>query len=278
MEKVKKKISGCFRDENMAKAYYRISSYLKTMAYEGMIAEMVSVSGHNGDKIEAYLARPTGPGPFPGVVLIHHLPGWDEWYREATRRFAHHGYAAISHNLYQRVGEGDAADVAAKARAEGGVSDAQMIGDTEGTVQWLKMQPYFSGKVGVIGSCSGGRQAFLYACKTDSIDACVDLWGGRVIQAEDDRPEKQPVPPIEFTKDLSCPVLGIFGNEDRSPSPPEVDEHEEELKRHGKDYEFHRYDGAGHGIFYYDRPMYRIEQAIAGWEKVWAFFDKHLRS
>lgn len=89
------------------------------MAYEGMIAEMVSVSGHNGDKIEAYLARPTGPGPFPGVVLIHHLPGWDEWYREATRRFAHHGYAAISHNLYQRVGEGDAADVAAKARAEG---------------------------------------------------------------------------------------------------------------------------------------------------------------
>ncbi len=166
------------------------------MAYEGMIAEMVSVSGHNGDKIEAYLARPTGPGPFPGVVLIHHLPGWDEWYREATRRFAHHGYAAISHNLYQRVGEGDAADVAAKARAEGGVSDAQMIGDTEGTVQWLKMQPYFSGKVGVIGSCSGGRQAFLYACKTDSIDACVDLWGGRVVQAEDDRPEKQAVPPI----------------------------------------------------------------------------------
>ena len=197
------------------------------MAYEGMIAEMVSVSGHNGDKIEAYLARPTGPGPFPGVVLIHHLPGWDEWYREATRRFAHHGYAAISHNLYQRVGEGDAADVAAKARAEGGVSDAQMIGDTEGTVQWLKMQPYFSGKVGVIGSCSGGRQAFLYACKTDSIDACVDLWGGRVVQAEEDRPEKQPVPPIEFTKDLSCPVLGIFGNEDRSPSPPEGDEHEE---------------------------------------------------
>ena len=248
------------------------------MAYEGMIAEMVSVNGHNGDKIEAYLARPTGPGPFPGVVLIHHLPGWDEWYREATRRFAHHGYAAISHNLYQRVGEGDAADVAAKARAEGGVSDAQMIGDTEGTVQWLKMQPYFSGKVGVIGSCSGGRQAFLYACKTDSIDASVDLWGGRVVQAEDDRPEKQPVPPIEFTKDLSCPLLGIFGNEDRSPSPPEVDEHEEELKRHSKDYEFHRYDGAGHGIFYYDRPMYRIEQAIDGWEKVWAFFDKHLRS
>ena len=50
------------------------------------------------------------------------------------------------------------------------------------------------------------------------------------------------------------------------------------LKKHGKDYEFHRYDGAGHGNFYYARPMYRIEQALDGWEKVWAFFDKHLRS
>ena len=248
------------------------------MAYEGMLAEMVSVNGFNGDKIDAYLARPLGPGFFPGVVLIHHLPGWDEWYREITRRFAHHGYAAISHNLYQRVGDGDAADVAAKARAEGGVSDEQVIGDTEGTVQWLKQQPWQNGNVGVMGSCSGGRQAFLYACHTKSIDAVVDLWGGRVVQAEDDRPKLQPVPPIEFTKDLSCPVLGIFGNEDRSPSPQEVDRHEAELKKFGKDYSFHRYDGAGHGIFYYDRPMYRVEQALDGWEKVWSFFEKHLES
>ena len=57
-----------------------------------------------GEPISAYTARPLGAGPFPGIVLIHHLPGWDEWYREATRKFAHHGYAAISHNLYHRSG------------------------------------------------------------------------------------------------------------------------------------------------------------------------------
>jgi carboxymethylenebutenolidase len=86
------------------------------MAYEGMIAESLSINGHNGEMVSAYSARPLGAGPFPGVVLIHHLPGWSEWYREATRRFAHHGFAAISHNLYHRVGEGSADDVAAKAR------------------------------------------------------------------------------------------------------------------------------------------------------------------
>src|SRR5881628_3269942 len=104
----------------------------QTNQYEGMLAETVIIRGANSDLINAYFARPLGPGPYPGMVLIHHLPGWDEWYREATRKFAHHGYAAISHNLYHRAGEGKADDVAAKVRAEGGVPDDQVIGDTEG--------------------------------------------------------------------------------------------------------------------------------------------------
>ena len=104
------------------------------MAYESMICESVSIAGHNGEMVSAYTTRPMGAGPYPGVVLIHHLPGWGEFYREMTRKFAHHGYAAISHNLYHRVGEGSADDVAAKACAEGGVADDQVIGDTEGAV------------------------------------------------------------------------------------------------------------------------------------------------
>ena len=121
------------------------------------------------------------------MVLIHHAPGWDEWYRECTRTFAHHGYATISHNLYERFGEGKADDVAAKARAEGGVPDAQMVGDTEAAVQFLRRQPWHNGKVGVFGTCSGGRQTFLFACKTKSIDCAIELWGGRVVAGRADR-------------------------------------------------------------------------------------------
>ncbi len=246
------------------------------MSYRGMIAELVTIKGNNGDPIKAYVARPSGNGPFPGIVLVHHAPGWDEWYMEATRRFAHHGYAAICHNLYERAGDGRPEDVAAKVRASGGVPDAQVIGDTEGAVQWMRAQPYHNGKVGVIGSCSGGRHAFLYACHTKSIDALVELWGGRVVMSPEELTPNQPKAPIEFTANLSCPMLGLFGREDRAPTPEQVDKHEAELKKHGKDYEFHMYDGAGHGFFYYDRPMYRIEQALDGWKKVWAFFEKHL--
>ena len=102
--------------------------------YRGMTCENVTINGHGGTPITAYVAKPEGPGPFPGVVLIHHLPGWSELYIETTRRFAHHGYLAICANLYEREGggsDGNPDDVAAKVRAEGGIADSQMVGDTE---------------------------------------------------------------------------------------------------------------------------------------------------
>ena len=217
--------------------------------YRGMSCENVTINGDIGTPITAYVARPSGPGSLPGVVLIHHLPGWSEFYIETTRRFAHHGYLAICANLYEREGggsNGDPDDVAAKARAEGSIADLQMVGDAEGAVKWMRAQPNHNGKVGLIGSCSGGRHAFIYACQRKDVDACVELWGGRVVMGKEELNPKTPVAPIDMTKDLSCPLLGLFGNEDRAPSPEQVNQHEAELKNHGKTYEFHRYDGAGH--------------------------------
>jgi carboxymethylenebutenolidase len=44
-----------------------------------------------------------------------------------------------------------------------------------------------------------------------------------------------------------------------------VDLHEAALQRRGKEYEFYRYDDAGHGFFYYHTPMYRPQAAARGW-------------
>ncbi|MCB9151983.1 MAG: dienelactone hydrolase family protein [Caldilineaceae bacterium] len=248
----------------------------ETNMYEGMIAETISYQGANGDWINAYYARPLGPGPFPAMVAIHHMPGWDEWYREATRKFAHHGYATISPNLYFRAGHGAPEDVTAKVRAAGGVPDEQVMGDLAGALHFLKSQAYSNGKAGVFGTCSGGRHAYLAACRVPGFDACVDCWGGRVVMKPEDLNDKFPVAPIDYTADLQCPLLGIFGNDDHSPTVEQVNQHEEELKKQGKNYEFHRYDGAGHGFFYYDRGAYRQEQAVDGWNKIWAFLAKNL--
>lgn len=248
----------------------------QTDMYEGMIAETVTMPGHNGDLINAYLARPLGPGPFPGMVIIHHMPGWDEWYREATRKYAHHGYVAISPNLYFRAGHGTPEDVAAKVRADGGLPDEQAVGDMAGALRYLQSLPYVSGKIGIWGTCSGGRHAYLAACRVPGFTAVVDCWGGRVVMEEKDLSPNFPVAPLDYTRDLNAPLLGIFGEDDHSPTPAQVAIHEAELKKHGKTYEFHMYQDAGHGFFYHNRPNYRQAQAVDGWNKIFAFLEKHL--
>ena len=248
----------------------------QTDMYEGMLAETVTLPGAQGDTINAYFARPLGPGPYPGMVIVHHMPGWDEWYRETTRKFAHHGYAALSPNLYFRDGHGTPEDVAAKVRGGGGVSDDQVVGDVEGALRVLRSLPYLNGKVGVFGTCSGGRHAYLAACRVKGFDAVVDCWGGRVVMTQNELTPKQPVAPIDYTRDLPCPILGLFGEEDRNPTPEQVAQFEHELQRHGKTHEFHMYPKAGHGFFYYHQPSYRQEQAVDGWQKVFAFLEKYL--
>ena len=58
----------------------------------------VRITGHQGDEIPAYLAHPPGHGPSAGVVVIHHMPGYDEATKEITRTFAANGYTAIMPN------------------------------------------------------------------------------------------------------------------------------------------------------------------------------------
>jgi carboxymethylenebutenolidase len=249
----------------------------ETDKYEGMLAETVSIEGNAGDSINAYFARPLGPGPVGSVVLLHHMPGWDEWYKEAARKIAYHGYAVLMPNLYARSGHGAPDDVAARVRTEGGVADEQVIGDALSSQRYLRALPYGNGKVAVMGGCSGGRQAVLIAGRTEGWDAVVDLWGGGVVMAEKDLTEKRPVPPINYTADLHAPLLGIFGADDRSPTTEQVAQHEAELRKHNKAYEFHIYPDAGHGFFETDRPGYRQAQAVDGWSKVFDFFARYLQ-
>ena len=233
---------------------------LDTAVYDGMIAQTIDIPRQDGGTLQAYYSRPIGDGPFPGLVLIPHMPGWDEYMREAARRFTQHGYSVVCPNLYEKFGHGKPADVSQIAMKAGGAKDEDVMKDTADSLAFLKNQTEASGKVGVIGMCSGGRHTFLAACTVKGFDAAVDCWGGAC--GSPGRGDPDAKQPIEYAADLQCPLMGIFGNEDRWPGPEEVDKMEAVLKDLGKDYIFHRYDGAGHGIWYYDKPMFRQEQAM----------------
>src|SRR5580692_7356557 len=192
---------------------------------ESLTAQTIRISGFDGDEIEAYLATPDdGAAGRGSVVVIHHMPGYDSSTKEIVRKFAANGYAALMPNLYYRDAPGASPDdAAAAARARGGVPDERLVGDVGGAASYLRSMPTSNGKVGVIGYCSGGRQAFLAACSLP-LDAAVDCYGAFVVGTP---PEGMPLkvgPIIHLAKDLSCPLLGLFGAEDQHPSPEQTAE------------------------------------------------------
>src|ERR1700678_1899441 len=197
-----------------------------------LCAETVLIAGEGDDEVEAYLARPAGEEPRGGVVVIHHMPGYDRATKEIARRFAELGYDTVCPNLYWREAPGAAPDdAAATARANGGVPDERLIGDIAGAAAHLRSLANSNGKVGVIGYCSGGRQSVLAACNVD-LDAAVDCYGAFVTGTP---PEGFPLKVtnlVDQLPNLRCPLLGLFGNDDAYPSPAQVDELDEILSEH----------------------------------------------
>jgi carboxymethylenebutenolidase len=246
---------------------------------EDLRAETVMINGAGGAEIEAYVATPiddAAPGAAAAVVVIHHMPGYDWSTKEITRRFAANGYIAIMPNLHWRDAPGASPDDAAAAsRAAGGVPDERLVGDVAGSIEYIKQLPGYNGKVGVIGHCSGGRQAFLAGCQLD-VDAVVDCYGAFVVGSPPPQLGLRMGPVVDLAPGLSGPLLGLFGAEDSYPNAEHVAELAAELDKHGKRYEFHTFDGAGHAFFSVDRPSYQVEAANRGWELIFQFFGKHL--
>jgi carboxymethylenebutenolidase len=244
--------------------------------YDAMLAETVRIAGHGGDLVPAYLARPLDPGPHAGVVIAHHMPGWDEWSKEVARHLARNGYLTLCPHLFHRdAPDASPDDAAAAARANGGAPDDRVMGDLAGAVAAVRALSNSNGKVAVLGHCSGGRHAFLAACRLD-VDAAVDCYGGGVIMPAENLTPAMPVAPIDLAPQMRAPLLGLFGNDDRFPTPAQVDEIEATLRANGTTHEIHRYDGAGHAFFCTVRPSYRVEAALDGWERIFAFLGRHL--
>ena len=198
--------------------------------YNGMIAETIDIKGKDEKPLRVYYSHPLKKKDVASIVLIPHMPGWDEYCREASRRFTEHGYAVVCPDIYQDFGTGRPGEVSKKMMEAGGVKDESVMDDVRASIDYLKEQEDSNDKVGVIGMCSGGRHAFLAACKLDGIDAAVDCWGGGVIMKEEELSDARPVSPIDLVDRLKCPLIGIFGNDDRRPDVNEVNETERILK------------------------------------------------
>jgi carboxymethylenebutenolidase len=239
-------------------------------------ADTVTIKGHHDDEIEAYLALPTDVESGGSMVVIHHMPGYDEATKEIARKFAANGYAALIPNLYFRIApDASPDDAAAAARNLGGVGDEQLVGDVAGAMAHLTSLPTSNGKVGVIGYCSGGRQSFLSGCRLP-FQAVIDCYGAFVAI---DPPAESPLKVkglLGEADNLTAPLLGLFGADDTFPSPEQNEMLAEALKAAGKEFTFRTFEGAGHAFFNVDRPSYRPESAVEGWKDIFTFLERTL--
>jgi carboxymethylenebutenolidase len=242
-------------------------------------SEQVSFES-DGARIDAYLARPAEDVPAPGVVVIHEIFGPVEHIRDVARRFAGAGYNALAPNLYSRQGAPDPTDFdACRARAVA-LPDEQAVRDLANAAAYLRDLDGATGKVGVIGFCSGGRHTLLAACASDAFDAAVDCWGGMITRAtpDDETTAARPRKPIDLVADLSCPLYAVFGRSDQNPSPEVARELEQQLAGVSQPSTVEIFENAGHAFFADYRPSYVEAAAFDLWSKVLAFFERHLRN
>jgi carboxymethylenebutenolidase len=240
------------------------------MHEDGMIETATLTLAKDGQRgFEAYLARPSA-GRRAGIVLVHDMFGLNPSIRFIAGEFARRGRAALVPNMFWRSANPQALEYddsqhpVAWERLQ--ALDLDVASDDIGTaVNWLRAQPFSTGKVAVIGFCGGGRIAFLAAARTD-VDAAVALYGLHISKHLDE------------LGNVKCPLQIHYGLRDQHIPKEEIEAVSKGIDAHraahsGAPIEVLLYPKAGHSFFNHVRPTFdraakqlaaeRIEKMLA---------------
>ena len=217
----------------------------------------------------AYLSLPDGPGPHPGVVVIQHGSGVDDWVQDMTKRLSSAGYVAMAPSLYHR--EDPSTDD--PSGRFGRLRDDNIIKDVNAAIDHLRKHPAVRGdRIGITGFCLGGRVTYLMAASSPFLGVAGVFYGGNIMA-----PWGIGSTPFDRTGLVNCPIIGFFGEDDPNPSPDDVKKLDQELSRHEVVHEFHSYAGAGHSFQWNGTDSYRAEASADSWQKLLDWFQKYLQ-
>lgn len=225
---------------------------------------------------EGFLAEP-GDGPRPGVVVIPDVWGLSDHTRDIAGRLAEGGFAALALDVYRKTGRPELADPAAAMAWIRELPDPLVLETVQEGIDGLTRHAAVAGrKVGLIGFCMGGQYAWLAACGCRGLSAVAPFYGMLRYEAGLDAARK-PRSPLEAVAELSCPALGLYGEEDAIIPSADVDELEARLAKQPQPWEIVRYAGAGHAFLNDTRPaLYRPEAAADAWRRLLPFLHTHL--
>ncbi len=216
-------------------------------------------------------------GPHPGVVMIPDVWGLADHYRELATRLASAGFAVLAVDPYRKTGRGEFSDPAGALAWISELPDPLVLETIQEAVDALAADASVAGrKVGITGFCMGGQYALLAACTCRGLSACAPFYG-MVRYAPGLDPARKPRSPLEAVRDLTCPVLGLYGEDDAIIPLADVEELRSRLAKSGQPFELRLYPGAGHAFMNDTRPaMYRPEAAADAWSRLVAFLHQRL--
>ena len=221
------------------------------------------------NKMPLYVSVPESGGPVPGIVVVHGQSGLEGFIKDTTHMLALQGYVAVAPNLYHRDGL-DCKDDNPTRKAR--LRDTGIIADVQAAIGFLKNHSRVNGgKLGIVGFCMGGRIVYMMSAASKELQAGVMFYGSGTMVPFGEGPA-----PFDRTREISCPIQGHFGAEDKNPSPEDMRKLDAELTKYGKAHEFHTYSGAAHAFVNTGSSNYRPHAAALSWPKATEFFSRHL--
>lgn len=223
-----------------------------------------------GGEMPLYYALPDGDGPFPGIVVMEHIGGLDPFEALVADKLAAGGFAAVVPDVFYRHPPQEN-----RGALRALLTDQDISADINAGVDFLadsgKVDP---DRLGIVGHCMGGRMAILGGTANSAFKLIADYYGGNIFASWGDQAAPTP---FERLSEFEGSFIGLFGNEDRNPSPEDVDRLEAELKRLGISHEIHRYDNAGHAFQNtMSEERYRPEATEKSWATMMEFLHQEL--
>jgi carboxymethylenebutenolidase len=214
---------------------------------------------------KGYLAVPTGPGPFPALILIHEWNGLNDRVRQVADEFASRGYVTLAADLYEgRTGSNR--DENMQLVNEVHEHPERTIANLDAAQKFLRARRDVTGKVGVMGWCFGGGIALSYALGGAEHDATAIFYGSLVTD------------PAQL-RSIHHPIYGTFAGQDRGIPPEQVRQFKTALDSLGIKNDIHIYDPVGHGFWLWvdQDPATREAPAADAWRRLLAFLAMALR-
>jgi carboxymethylenebutenolidase len=222
------------------------------------------------NRINAFLGKPAGGGKRPAVIHLHERYGIVQHTTDLGQKLVDAGYVTLVPDLFSRF-TGNR-DTLARGDDRCELSDEEVLEDIDLVVAYLRTLPDVDGtKIAMAGVCQTGRQPLLISARRDYLSATVVLYGAVYNDDWKSHPLR-PEPIDKILEQVSCPVVGIFGELDNLVPLNNVVRMFSVLTQARKSFDIRIYPEAPHGFLNDTMPgRYRLSQTQVAWHQITTF-------